>query len=161
MNGGGELYLAYRFDHLHVYHYEAKDKDNILVEVYHMKTANDAFGLLSLDWGGEPVILTSSPGNSPGKESAPSIVPPYRALYGGGLLRIWTDTLYSRIMAERETPEAKKAIITLGKTIAEDRSKANSPEILKVFPRTIGNNWKLRGDRIGYLRSHLVLNSLY
>ncbi|MCP4368767.1 MAG: hypothetical protein GY797_11745 [Deltaproteobacteria bacterium] len=161
MNGGGELYLAYRFDHLYVYHYEAKDKDKILVEVYHMKTANDAFGLLSLDWGGEPVILTSSPGNSPAKESAPSIVPPYRALYGGGLLRIWSGSLYSRVMAYRETPEAREAVISLGKAIAKDRSIAALPEILKVFPKTVGKDWKLRKDRIGYLRSHLVLNSLY
>ena len=162
MNGGGELYLAYRFDHLDVYSYEAKNQDKILVEVYQMKTTDDAFGLLSLDWGGEPLILaSSSDGKGPRKELSPTIAPPSRALYGGGLLRIWTDTLYSRIMSYRETPEARKAIISLGKTIAEDRNKANQPEILKVFPRTIGNNWKLREDRIGYLRSHLVLNSLY
>ncbi len=62
MNGGGELYLAYRFDRLDVYHYEAKGQNKILVEVYQMKTTDDAFGLLSLDWGGGPVILTSSSG---------------------------------------------------------------------------------------------------
>jgi hypothetical protein len=157
MNGGGELYLAYRFDHLDVYHYEGKDQDNILVEVYQMKTTDDAFGLLSLDWGGEPVILTPSTG----KGLDPAIAPSSRALYGGGLLRIWSGTLYTRIMAYRETPEAKKTVISLGKTIAKDRSMATPPEVLKVFPKTVGKNWKLREDRIGYLRSHLVLNSLY
>jgi len=157
MNGGGELYLAYRFDHIDVYHYEAKDQDNILVEVYQMKTTDDAFGLLSLDWGGEPVIFPSSTENG----SNPAIAPASRALYGSGLLRIWSGTFYARIMAYRETPEARKAIISLGKAIASDRSKANPPEILKVFPKTVGKNWKLRQDRIGYLRSHLVLNSLY
>ncbi len=161
MNGGGELYLAYRFDHLYVCHYEAKGQDKILVEVYHMKTTDDAFGLLSLDWGGEPVILMSSAGKGPEKIFDSEIAPPSRALYGGGLLRIWSGTLYCRIMAYRETPEARKAIISLGRTIAAHRSKANPPEILKVFPGTVGKNWKLRKDRIGYLRSHLVLNSLY
>ena len=161
MNGGGELYLAYRFDHLKVYHYEAKDQDNILVEVYLMKTTDDAFGLLSLDWGGEPVIFASSTGKGPEKELGPAIAPASRALYGGGLLRIWSGRLYARIMAYRETPEARKAVISLGKAIARDRSMAAQPEVLKVFPKTIGKNWKLREDRIGYLRSHLVLNSLY
>jgi len=161
MNGGGELYLAYRFDHLNVCHYEAKDQDKILVEVYQMKTTDDAFGLLSLDWGGEPVILTSSPGKDLEKELSPSIAPPSRALYGGGLLRIWSGSLYSRIMAYRETPEARKAVISLGKAIAKDRSIAAPPEILKIFPKTVGKDWKLKKDRIGYLRSHLVLNSLY
>jgi uncharacterized protein DUF6599 len=161
MNGGGELYLAYRFDHLDVYHYETKDQDKILVEVYRMKTKDDAFGLLSLDWGGEPVIFSSSTEKRPEKELGPAVAPAIRALYGGGLLRIWSGTLYARIMAYRETPESRKAVISLGKAIAMDRSMAAPPELLKVFPKTVGKNWKLREDRIGYLRSHLVLNSLY
>jgi hypothetical protein len=161
MNGGGELYLAYRFDHLDVYLYEAKDQDKILVEVYRMKTKDDAFGLLSLDWGGEPVILTPSTEKGPEKKLNPAIAPAFRALYGGGLLRIWSGTLYARIMAYRETPEARKAVISLGKALAKDRQLAAPPKLLKIFPKTVGKNWNLRRDRIGYLRSHLVLNSLY
>ncbi len=157
MNGGGELYLAYRFDHLSVYHYEAKDQDKILVEVYQMKTTDDAYGLLSLDWGGEPVIFTSSTG----KEVNPAIVQAPRALYGIGLLRMWSGTLYTRIMAFRETPEARKAVISLGKTIAADRSKSTPPEIISVFPKTVAKKWKLRNDRISFFRSHLVFNSIY
>jgi len=57
MDGAGELYLGYRFDHLESYEYEVQSEKNILVELYFMKTADDAFGLLSLDWGGEPVDL--------------------------------------------------------------------------------------------------------
>jgi hypothetical protein len=32
---------------------------------------------------------------------------------------------------------------------------------LNILPQTIGSDWKLRNDRIGYFRSFLVLNSLY
>jgi hypothetical protein len=32
---------------------------------------------------------------------------------------------------------------------------------LKILPQTIGLDWKLRNDRIGYFHSYLVLNSLY
>ena len=157
MNGGGELYLAYRFDHLSVHHYEAKGQDKILVEIYQMKTADDAFGLLSLDWGGEPLIFTPSAG----KRLDPVTAQAPRAFYGSGLLRMWSGTLYTRIMAYRETPEARETVISLGKTIAADRSKSPPPEILTVFPGTVAKNWKLRNDRISFFRSHLVFNSIY
>ena len=89
MNGAGELYLGYRFRHLEVFDYTSDSQDNILVELYFMETSDDAFGLLSLDWGGEPVSFSDSStkklNQSPGS--------PTRALYGMGLLRIWTDNV--------------------------------------------------------------------
>jgi len=157
MNGAGELYLAYGFDHLEVYEYTADHEENILVEVYVMTTANDAFGLLSLDWGGEPVPVYSGPASP----SPPAVSPSARALYGGGLLRVWADTLYARVMAYRETAASKKAVLSLGKTIAENRKMPAEPELLKVLPKAVDSVWTLRKDRIGYFRSHLVLNSFY
>jgi hypothetical protein len=157
MNGGGELYLAYGFDHLEVYEYTADQQDTILVEVYVMNTSDDAFGLLSLDWGGEPVTLHPI-ALVPFK---PTVSPPARALYGGGLLRLWADTIYARVMAFRETAESKEAVLSLGQTIAANRKMPGEPELLKVLPKEMGSDWKLRKDRIGYFRSHLVLNSLY
>ena len=157
MDGAGELYLAYGFDHLEAYQYTADQQDSILVEVYVMDTSDDAFGLLSLDWGGEPVTLhpiRSVPSNT-------TVAPPFRALYGAGLLRIWADTIYARVMAYRETEASKDAVISLGRTIAANRKIQDEPELLKRLPRAIGPDWKLRDDRVGYFRSHLVLNSLY
>ena len=60
MNGAGELYLSYGFNHLDVYEYTADNQKSILVELYYMKNSDDAFGLLSLDWGGEPVTFNHS-----------------------------------------------------------------------------------------------------
>ena len=157
MNGAGELYLAYGFSHLEVYEYTSDREEGILAEVYVMHTSNDAFGLLSLDWGGEPVAI---PFTQP-FQSEPSVAPPVRALYGGGLLRICWDTFYARVMAYRETAESKKAVLSLGQAIAAGRKRPTEPELLKTLPITIGAEWKLRQDRIGYFRSHLVLNSLY
>ena len=157
MNGGGELYLAYGFDHLEITEYTADQKDDITVEVYVMKSTDDVFGLLSLDWGGEPVTFSTSPAVSP----EPTIAPSHRALYGKGLLRMGADNIYVRILAYRETPEVKKAILSLGQTISANRTPPPEPELLKVLPQTIGSMGELRIDRIGYFRSHLVLNSLY
>ncbi len=157
MNGAGELYLGYRFDHLDVYEYAAEDQENILVELYFMKTSGDAFGLLSLDWGGDPVTFNDSSTSEAKTTPAPSV----SALYGKGLLRIWSDDIYARVMAYRETPASREAVLSLGRAITADRKNSFPPELLKILPDTIDSAWKLRRDRISYFRSFLVLNSLY
>ncbi|UCD32633.1 MAG: hypothetical protein JSV38_01670 [Desulfobacterales bacterium] len=157
MNGAGELYLSYGFSNLEVYEYTADNQKSILVELYYMKTSDDAFGLLSLDWGGEPVTFSQS---SVGKRPYP-IAPPVRALYGKGLLRIWSDNIYARIMAEYETPDSKEAVLSLGRAIVANRKNPPRPRLLNTLPQTIDSDWTLRNDRIGYFHSYLVLNILY
>jgi hypothetical protein len=157
MNGGGELYLAYRFDHLLAYTYRAAGDNDILVELYFMKDSDDAFGLLSLDWGGEDVAWKPRPG----AERADPVVPLARALYGMGLLRIWSDDLYARIMAVRDTPAAREAVLKLGETIVAGRREEPPPAMLGLLPPALEPHWLLKKERTGYLRSHLVLNSLY
>ena len=157
MNGAGELYLGYRFNHLEVYEYTTDHQHNIVVELYFMETSDDAFGLLSLDWGGDPVIFDPSTEN----HVKHSIVPLSRALYGGGLLRICSRNIYARVMAYQETPASKEAVLSLGQAIVANRKNPPEPELLNILPPAIGSDWKLRNDRIGYFRSHLVLNSFY
>jgi hypothetical protein len=157
MNGAGELYLSYRFHHLEVYDYRFDTQDNILVELYFMETSDDAFGLLSLDWGGESISL----GGSPAKAANQPLPSSTRALYGAGLLRIWSDNLYARVMAFRETPASKQAVLALGQAITADRRNPPEPELLKITPLTIDSSWKLRKDRLSFFRSYLVLNSIY
>ncbi len=158
MDGAGELYLGYRFDHLESYEYQTDDSMNsILVELYFMKSSDDAFGLLSLDWGGEPVDFV----DSLNCDSTSIIALAIRALYGGGLMRIWSDNLFVRIMAYRETPESREAIFALGKSIVSHRHVAPQPQLLNVLAAEFKSGWKLRQDRIGFFRSYLVLNSFY
>ncbi|MBN1224338.1 MAG: hypothetical protein JXB23_13915 [Candidatus Aminicenantes bacterium] len=157
MDGAGELYLGYRFDHCESYEYGAKEQREILVELYVMKTPDDAFGLLSLDWGGDPIDLTEASGN----EAPPSSNPYPSALYGQGLLRLCVGALYIRIMAAQETPESREAVLTIGRALTEGRKDMRPPELLKAVPDTLSPDWKLRRDRTAYFRSHLVLNSLY
>jgi hypothetical protein len=157
MNGAGELYLGYRFHHLEVFDYTSANQDNILVELYFMETSDDAFGLLSLDWGGEPVSFDGSPIAASNKSFTSST----RTLYGGGLLRSWSDYIYARVMAERETPASKKAVLALGKAITANTRNSLKPELVKTLPLKIGSAWKLRIDRLSFFRSHLVLNSIY
>jgi hypothetical protein len=152
MNGAGELYLGYDFDRLDVREYSEGQENTILVEIYFMNTSDDAFGLLSLDWSGEPVLM--------GKTQKKTAFPP-RALYGGGLLRVWTGSIYARVMTFRETESAKAAILTFGQHIINDRGPTPMPTLMNSFSKAAPQGWKLRRDRMGYFRSHLVLNSLY
>ncbi|MBN1270766.1 MAG: hypothetical protein JXB26_00715 [Candidatus Aminicenantes bacterium] len=161
MDGAGELYLSYEFDHLLVYEYKTESDNDILVELYQMKDSQDAFGLLSLDWGGEPVDLNHLRSEMPENSASPQIIPKSRALYGKGLLRIWSDDLYIRIMAFKDTPGVKEVILKLGKIITVNRSNPSPPEMLQVIKPSADSSWSLRKDRTAYFYSHLVLNSLF
>ena len=157
MDGGGELYLAYGFDHLDVYNYTSAHDGSILTEIYWMKSSDDGFGLLSGDWGGEPVVL----GAKPSAHTELARVPSHRALYGAGLLRIWADDVYARVMAERETPSSRQAVIAIGHAIAAGRKNPAPPALVNGLPPGPIANFHLRSDRVCYFRSHLVLNSVF
>lgn len=159
MDGGGELYLAYKFNQLLVWHYQPQkeSEEEIIVEVYEMQHPDETFGLLSLDWTGEPVRLNEK--ISPSAENP--ISPSYTALYGEGLLRARVDNLYLRILAPRETAESKAIILKIGKIIATKSSPPATPEILKILKPQPTSSWQVKKDRTSYFHSNLILNSLY
>ena len=157
MDGAGEFYLGYRFKRLEVQRYGSADQGEILVELYWMESSDDAYGLLSGDWGGEAVDL---PPPTPGSSSLATTDGP-RALYGAGLLRLWSGNLFARIMADHETNASKRAVQALGEAIARGRSTPLRPELILALPARVGSQFSLRPDRVTFLRSHLVLNSVY
>ena len=173
MDGAGELYLAYRFDHLDVFEYSAPDRSlgTITVELYWMKGPDDAFGLLSTDWGGEPIGLagrTADDVHATGgalarsTQDAHAAVPPRSALYGGGLLRFRSGNLYGRVMATRESPQARAQVLALAESIVKARPGTDHPpEILSKVPARLSGGLVVRPDRTCFFRSHLVLNSMY
>ena len=157
MDGAGELYLGYRFKRLEVQRYGSTEQGEILVELYWMASPDDAYGLLSGDWGGEPVDLSPpAPGSS-----SPATTDGPRALYGAGLLRLWSGNLYARIIADHETDTSKSAAQALGQAVAAGRSTPPRPALIRAFPARVGSRFFLRPDRVTFLRSHLVLNSVY
>ncbi len=150
MDGAGELYLAYGLVRLEVHEYTSPSEPPITLEVYTLRSADDAYGLLSLDWDGEPVTL--DPAWPPG---------PPRALYGSGLLRAWSGELYVRVLATSETPAARAAVLEIGRALVTGRASAPPPGIVSAIPAVLGTGHVLRADRTAFLRSHLVLNSIY
>ncbi len=148
MDGGGELYLGYRFRYLDVYDYRDPSDTQILLELYQMRTSDDAFGLLSLDSDGEDVSF--------GPETAPA----GRGVYGAGLLRLWTGDRFVRILAEKETPESRNAVMELARAVTAGRVQGAAPSLLKALPTEFAGH-RLNSREVSYFRSHLVLNSLY
>jgi len=157
MDGAGELYLGYRFKRLEVRRYASADQGEILVELYWMESSDDAYGLLSGDWGGEAVELRAPEHGS----SSPAATEGPRALYGAGLLRVWSDNLYARLIAENETDASKKAVLALGQAIVMGRAAPPRPVFIRELPASVSSQFLLRPDRVTFLRSHLVLNSVY
>jgi hypothetical protein len=157
MDGAGELYIGYGFGRLEVCRYRMPGQDEILAEIYYMKSPDDAFGLLSLDWGGESVPLFEKDSLPQG----PGIIPDARALYGAGLLRVCSGDLFARIMAYRETVESKAAVLELGRAVARSRGPSPAPEWIHSLPGVLCGSWILERDEIRFLRTYLVLNSVY
>ncbi len=158
MDGAGELYLAYNFVRLEVYHFTAEGRGSILVEIYHMPSSDDAWGLLSGDWGGEEIALSG--GRRPAAQTYGGRVPAARALYGAGLLRVAAGNLYVRVMAERETEESRRAVLELGRAIVGDNPLPGPPDIVSMLPAGL-SDLQLMPERVLFFRTHLVLNSVY
>jgi len=157
MDGAGELYIGYRFRQLEVHEYTSKGTDDILVELYWMVSSDDAFGLLSGDWGGEAISLKPS-----GAAAAPARAGAWpRALYGAGLLRVWSDNLYARVLSQAETDASRKAVLEIGRAIVAGRRETPPPRLALMMPGRVDPSFSLQRDRLCFFRSHLVLNSVY
>ena len=98
----------------------------------------------------------------PAGATAIATVPaPHRALYGAGLLRVWADRVYARVLASHETASSRAAVLEFGRVIAAHGGSPEPPRLLSALPRTAGQGFSLRSDRMWFLRSHLVLNSAF
>lgn len=121
MDGSGEMYLGYRFQFLDAWAYINPFEDGITAEIYQMQMSDDAYGLLSFDWGGEPL-----------DDYAPTGEP--RALYGAGLLRVWAGDVYARVAASTETEHSRRAVFALGRAILCQRNRVAAPALVRILP---------------------------
>jgi len=139
MNGGGEIYLAYDFEFVFVREYIRDDEPSMVVEIYQMSSSNDAFGVFTHDTDGDEVDLGQG------------------AIYGAGLIRLWKDNIFARILADRETPEAKTVIFELGAKIAAAITReGEKPGLIKFLPSE-----GLRPKSLRYFHTLISLNAHY
>ncbi len=139
MNGAGEIYLAYNFEELFVREYNNSSAPPIIAEIYKMSSSEDAYGVFTNDTDGNVVNMGQG------------------AIYAQGLLRVWKGQFFVRLMAQRETDETKKAIMTLGQTVIDSiANEGHTPLLLQYLPPE-----GLLTGNTHYFHTQVTLNFLY
>ncbi|MBN2505216.1 MAG: hypothetical protein JXQ71_00835 [Verrucomicrobia bacterium] len=138
MDGAGELYLAYDFRRVLVREYTRPGARRIIAEVYDMSSSQDAYGVFTHDPEGEDVGV--------GQDNA----------YAAGLLCFWKGPRFVRILAEQETPQARQAVITLGRSLAEGVAEGPRPALLNRLPPD-----HLAAGSARYFHTQVSLNYFY
>lgn len=139
INGGAELYLAFDFQQVFVRRYIGSDNTEILLDIYDMGSAGDAFGIFSVEREDEDIGI--------GQDSE----------YGGGLLRFWTGPYFVSIITTGEEQTAKPIMIKLAQAV--DRimdTKGLKPGLLKALPRDGLDETSLR-----FFHTAAILNRQY
>jgi hypothetical protein len=139
MDGAAEFYRSYDFKLLMVRRYLKAGHSPLLVELFDMGSSEDAFGIFSYQTEEEEV------GIGQGSD------------YGGGLLRFWKGKYFANVFAERETPAARRDILTIGEAIARNIEKEGSkPKLIQFLPEE-----NLPKRTIRYFHLHPILNHHY
>ncbi|MBI4377475.1 MAG: hypothetical protein HY578_00090 [Nitrospinae bacterium] len=116
MNGGAELYHAYRFKRACAQDYK-KGENLYTIEIYEMENSPKAFGIYSLDKQGEHPSIKQD------------------ATYQEGSLNIWKDRYYIRIFIPQKGSNIKEEIQSLGeKLISQIKSEGEMPSLVKLVP---------------------------
>jgi hypothetical protein len=104
-----------------------------------MSSSPDAFGAFTHDTDGDDIDLGQG------------------GIYAAGLLRFWKDNVFVRIMADRETPEARAVIMELGAGIvAAIPRDGEKPSLIQALPSE-----GLRLKSLRYFHTLISLNAHY
>jgi len=136
IDGAGEVYRAYNYRSVVSRRYEKEGAPDLIVDLFDMGSARDAFGVFTHDLEGErwPV----------GQDG----------LYKSGLLQFWRDRYFVAVSADAETAESKAAVAELGAKIASAVGRdGERPELLSRLPEDFKG-----GATVRYLHSPVILN---
>jgi hypothetical protein len=139
IDGGAELYLAYRFRRVTVSTYRKAGAGDIILDVYDMGTPEDAYGVFSAERESEDIGVGEC------------------SEYGGGLLRFFKGPFFVSIMAVEETVESREAVFSLGRSVAGTILPAGGvPELISLLPEH-----GLIDTSIRYFYHPMILNLHY
>jgi len=136
INGTGEVYRAYNMLKCLSRRYINPHGPPIVLDIFHMGSSEDAFGVFTHDQDGEAIQIGQD------------------GLYQHGWLRFWKDRFFVSIYAEEETAAAQRSVKELGKAVASLITvQGSKPGILKLLPLE-----GLKPRSLRYLHNHVVLN---
>ncbi|MBI4810479.1 MAG: hypothetical protein HY800_03380 [Ignavibacteriales bacterium] len=118
MDGAGEIYRSYKFKDLLVQRYTCPNQEEILVELFDMGSARNAFGVYTYMQGRGTKVNIGQDGE-----------------YKMGLLCFWKDKYFVCVRIEKENSEASKAVFDLGEAIARViPTEGKRPAIINLLP---------------------------
>jgi hypothetical protein len=139
INGAGEVYLAYGFSEVQVYRFARPENPEISVEVFHMGSDHDAYGVFSHS------RMEEQTGIGSGYE------------YRGSVLCFWKGSYLVCVMADKQTDESKEAVFALARAVADTiEESGKKPELLRCLPKD-----GLDRGSVRYFHNHASLNYHY
>ena len=139
INGGAELYRAYNMHRCLSRRYTASQQPAIIVDIFDMGSARDAFGIFTHDTDGEVIDIGQD-----GRLRA-------------GWLSFWQNRFFVSIYMEEETKAATEAVKALARDIAAKMpAQGQRPALLSKLPST-----GLDTTTIRFLHHPVVLNYHY
>ena len=139
IDGGAELYLAYDFRQVFCRKFSGPGHSEIVLDIYDMGTAADAFGIFTSEREDEDAQIGQ------GSE------------FGGGLLRFWKDHFFVSILASNGDEKTDHAVIELGKAVDHALPAIGAePDLLKCLPQA-----NLDKKKIRFFHQPLLLDKHY
>ena len=137
IDGAGEVYRAYNMQKCLSRRYTTPKGPAIVLDIFDMRSSQDAFGVFTHDQDGEPVDVGQG------------------GLYRAGWLSFWKDRFFVSIYMEEESAAAENAVRGLARQVgALIPQEGPKPQILSLLPQK-----GLQPKTIRYLHHHIVLNS--
>ncbi|MFQ6084180.1 MAG: DUF6599 family protein [Candidatus Aminicenantia bacterium] len=139
IDGSGEVYCSYNFRTLLVREFKKPSQPPLIVDFFDMGSSEDAFGVFTHDYQDQEIGI--------GQGSS----------YLAGSLSFWKSRYFVSIWAEQETELIKRAVLDLGKAIAQAIPEEGPlSELLNYLPQK-----NLIKKSIRYFHNHFTLNYHY
>jgi hypothetical protein len=140
MDGAGEIYRAYDFRDLLVGRYARPGEEEILVELFDMGSPENAYGVFTYMRGRGPAQPIGQAGE-----------------YKGGLLTFWKGEHFVCVQTDRETPDARDAVLEIGRAIGSGMKESGGlPEIVGFLPGDL-----ISPETVKYFYRDEILNIHY
>ncbi len=137
LDGGAEVYLAFDLESVFVRKFKGPAGDEIALDIYAMKSPEEAFGVFSCD--------RQDPGAGIGQESE----------YGPGLLRFRQGRYFVSVTASGDEKRSEAAMLALGNAVAPALGPAGGlPALMACLPEK-----GLVPDRTCFFHSVVNLNN--
>lgn len=137
IDGAGEIYRSFNFVSVAVQRYAAEKRPEILVEIFDMGSARNAFGLFTYMRGRGTRVSMGQDGE-----------------YRVGLLFFWKGQYFVCLQIENENGEASKAAFGLGKAVsAAITGEGTVPGIISLLPKN-----KVEENSVKFFYRYEILN---